>query len=235
VKKNVKQNVPGLAFINKLQPVTYNLDLDAADKIVQAPQRKDSTGRIIAKTAVELAAREAKEQVTYTGFIAQEVEKVAKSLNYKFSGIDVAKNDKDLYGLRYAEFVVPLVKAVQELSAKNDSLQKQINDLKAMVTATNQSSVNNHQLTVVSSALLAQNLPNPFSHSTTINYTIPSTYSSAKIVVTDKLGNTIKVISISGVKGSVTVDASTLLSGTYQYTLYVDGKAIDSKQMLLNK
>ena len=34
VKKNIKQNVPGLSFINKLQPVTYNLDLDAADQIV---------------------------------------------------------------------------------------------------------------------------------------------------------------------------------------------------------
>jgi hypothetical protein len=27
---------------------------------------------------------------------------------------EVPKNDKDMYGLRYAEFVVPLVKAVQE-------------------------------------------------------------------------------------------------------------------------
>ena len=33
---------------------------------------------------------------------------------YDFSGVDKPKNDKDFYGLRYAEFTVPLVKAVQE-------------------------------------------------------------------------------------------------------------------------
>ena len=58
--------------------------------------------------------------MVYTGFVAQDVEKAARELNYDFSGVDAAKNDKDLYGLRYSEFVVPLVKAVQELSAKND-------------------------------------------------------------------------------------------------------------------
>jgi hypothetical protein len=32
-------------------------------------------------------------------------------------------------------------------------------------------------------------------------------------------------------KGNVTIDASTLSSGTYQYSLIVDGKLIDTKQM----
>ena len=110
---------------------------------------KDKDGKIVEQkpTAIEIASRKAKEQVIYSGFIAQDVEKTAKELNYDFSGVDAAKNDKDLYGLRYAEFVVPLVKAVQELSAKNDELQKQndaqqkvnsdlqqqINELKAMI------------------------------------------------------------------------------------------------------
>jgi hypothetical protein len=45
VKKNIKENVPGLAFINKLKPVTYNLDLNAIDKIVQRPVIKDKDGK----------------------------------------------------------------------------------------------------------------------------------------------------------------------------------------------
>jgi hypothetical protein len=48
------------------------------------------------------------------GFIAQEVEAAANSLNFDFHGVDKPKNDNSHYGLRYAEFVVPLVKAVQE-------------------------------------------------------------------------------------------------------------------------
>ena len=125
MKRNIKQNVPGLAFINKLQPITYNLDLDAIDQITQPQPAKDKAGNAIKPNQQELDARTAKEQIVYTGFAAQDVEKAAKSLNYDFSGVDAAKNDKSLYGLRYAEFVVPLVKAVQELSSQNDSLKKE--------------------------------------------------------------------------------------------------------------
>ena len=96
------------------------------------------------------------------------MEKAAKSLNYDFSGVDAAKNDKDLYGLRYADFVVPLVKGEQELSKENDSLksivsslQNQINELKAMLVSGNQSAVSGQQLTIISSASLQQNIPNP--------------------------------------------------------------------------
>ena len=83
---------------------------------------------------------------------------------------------------------------------------------------------------------LLQNVPNPFNHKTTIGYILPQTYSSAKIVITDKSGKPIKEISISGNgKGSVDVDASTLTSGAYSYALYVNGKLIDTKQMILAK
>ena len=36
-------------------------------------------------------------------------------------------------------------------------------------------------------------------------------------------------------KGSLQLDASTLASGAYQYSLYIDGKLVDTKQMLLAK
>ncbi len=244
-KKNIKQNVPGLAFINKLQPVTYNLDLEAVDKIIQGPQRKDSTGKIMALSKVDANARAAKEKIVYTGFIAQDVEKTAKSLNYDFSGIDAPKNDKDMYGLRYAEFVVPLVKAVQELSKMNDvkdsaiqNLQQQINELKAMIVSgrsiTNgqQSMVNSQQ----SAGALAQNVPNPFTNSTSISYNLPAYYSSAKIIITDKNGTALKQISLNAKgKGNVQVDASTLAAGAYQYSLYIDGRLADTRQMIATK
>ena len=54
------------------------------------------------------------EQERMSGFIAQEVAEAASELNYEFSGVDVPDSGKDLYSLRYSEFVVPLVKAVQE-------------------------------------------------------------------------------------------------------------------------
>ena len=237
VKKNIKQNVPGLAFINKLAPITYNLDLDAADKIIQY-QRKDSTGKIIPLSKIENDARLAKEKILYTGFVAQDVEKAAKSLNYDFSGVDAAKNSKDLYGLRYAEFVVPLVKAVQELSKMNDAKDSEINNLETRLVKleammnVNQSTVNAQQSAVISSAALQQNTPNPFSNTTTINYLLPQTYLSAKIIITDNKGIVLKQINLTAKgKGNISVDASTLAAGAYQYSLFVDGKLVATKQM----
>ena len=238
VKKNIKQNVPGLAFINKLQPITYNLDLEAADKLIQAPQRKDSTGRIIAKTTIELAARKAKEQVTYTGFVAQDVEKAARSLNYDFSGVDAAKNDKDLYGLRYADFVMPLVKAVQELSKQNDSLQKQIDELKSIVSSvsTNHASLNTSAVATLTDASLEQNNPNPFSGYTVIGYTLPQKFNHAQIIITDKSGKTLKQMNVSSSgKGTIHIDAATLAAGAYNYSLIIDGRVIGTKQMIAAK
>ena len=73
-----------------------------------------------------------KEKILYTGFVAQEVEAAAAELGFLFSGVDAPKNNKDTYGLRYAEFVVPLVKAVQEQQAQIEELKKQNAELKAL-------------------------------------------------------------------------------------------------------
>ena len=70
-----------------------------------------------------------KEKIIQSGFIAQEVEQAAKELGYDFSGVDAPKNDKDFYGLRYAEFTVPLVKAVQELTARVAALEAMVKSL----------------------------------------------------------------------------------------------------------
>jgi hypothetical protein len=242
IKKNVKQNVPGLSFINKLQPVTYNLDLDAADKIIDRAAIKDKDGKTIQPLQTDIDAHNEKEQIIYTGFIAQDVEKAAKSLNYDFSGVDAAKNEHDLYGLRYADFVVPLVKAVQELSKMNDDKDRIINDLEKRLARVEaiingqQLMANNQQSGVdISSASLQQNIPNPFINTTTINYVLPQTYSSARIIITDEKGDALKQMNLSGSKGSVDVNGSMLAPGAYQYTLYIDGKFIDAKQMQLLK
>jgi hypothetical protein len=249
VKKNIKQNVPGLGFINKLTPITYNLDLDAIDKIIDRTTAKDKHGKVIQPSQFEIESRKAKQQIIYTGFIAQDVEKAAKDLNYDFSGVDKPANANTLYGLRYSDFVVPLVKAVQELSKINDTKDStiqiqnnKINDLEnrlakieAMINVSPASSVNQQQITKPTVANLSQNIPNPFSNATTISYSISQHFSSAKMIVSDKNGNTLKQINLSANKGSVSIDASTLISGAYQYSLYVDGKLIDTKQFVVSK
>jgi hypothetical protein len=45
----------------------------------------------------------------------------------------------------------------------------------------------------------------------------------------------ISVIPISCNEDHVSVDAGTLASGTYSYALFVDGKLIDKKEMVITK
>jgi len=64
-----------------------------------------------------------------SGFIAQEVETAANSIDYKFSGIVKPASTNDFYSLRYSDFVVPLVKAVQEQQIIIEKQDKKIADL----------------------------------------------------------------------------------------------------------
>jgi hypothetical protein len=117
VKTNIRENVAGLDFIAKLRPVTYNYDLQKMDDLQGVkPQAR--------------LANPAKEQIRYSGFIAQDVLKAAETSGYDFSGVNKPGNDKSLYSINYAELVVPLVKAVQDLKAIIDKQQQEIEALK---------------------------------------------------------------------------------------------------------
>ncbi len=134
-KKNVKENVKGLDFILKLRPVTYNLDVKKIDAFLKVP---DSISN--GKNGELIKFKKQAEKEIQTGFIAQEVEQAAKELGYDFSGVDKPKNENDYYGLRYAEFVVPLVKSIQEqqkmiegLKEENKLLKKELQEIKELI------------------------------------------------------------------------------------------------------
>ena len=119
IKNTIVEDVKGLDFILRLRPVTYHVSIKAITAI---------TGN---KETPDFPEKYDREKVKYTGFLAQEVEQAAKTAGYDFSGIYIPQKSTELYGLRYAEFVVPLVKAVQEQQAiikqqENKILQQQL-------------------------------------------------------------------------------------------------------------
>lgn len=247
-KKNIKEDVAGLAFINRLRPVSYTIDTRGLDDFYnkarpQPEQAMDEKEKALHDQAIEEAG-----SILYDGFVAQEVEKAAKETGFVFSGVDKPANEQDLYGLRYDQFVVPLVKAVQELSARNDSLQHQLIELKEMLLAGNNSAVVpgfgiTQQADVLTGqpaqhigASLEQNRPNPFSKATAIPYTLPQKYSAAAIIITDYTGQKLRQIPISGAgKGILQIHATTLPANAYSYSLIVDGKLIGTRKMLLSR
>ena len=106
LKYDIKDNVPGLKFIMGLRPVTYNLDIESQQKILYG--------------FVDTAQWHGKydiEKIRFSGFIAQEVDSLLKSLGKQFSGLytpDEIGGDSLSYSISYEAFVVPLVKAIQE-------------------------------------------------------------------------------------------------------------------------
>jgi hypothetical protein len=122
-KTNVKEDVPGLEFITKLRPVSYYIDNAAIDRFMGV---HDSG--IDDRSSEVKAERE-------QGFIAQEVEALVKKSGYAFSGVQAPQNDKDHYSIRYSDFVVPLVKAVQELATHLQQQQKLAQDRQNEIAA----------------------------------------------------------------------------------------------------
>ena len=208
------------------------------------PKLNDGT-KLIEPTSQEIADKQANAKIVHTGFVAQEVEAVAKNLKYDFSGVDKPKNGNDFYGLRYAEFVVPIVKAVQELSKKNDEkekkigdqqnqildLQNQINEIKTLLSAKENSTSTVSSL----SAYLKQNVPNPYNNGTVINYYVPGNAGNAQIKITDSKGSVVKIFTATKGNGQLNIKSGELAAGTYNYTLYVNNKSIDTKQMVIIK
>jgi len=125
-----------------------------------------------------------------------------------------------------------LQKQNDEQQKINVNLQKQINELKAVLHSA--STADKQNMRNISSASLEQNIPNPLTNTTSIHYYIPAGTSKSLLNIIDNNGNTVKQISLTGNgKGVVNIEASALNAGTYSYTLVIDGKIIATKKMVI--
>ncbi|MEP6465763.1 MAG: tail fiber domain-containing protein, partial [Parafilimonas sp.] len=234
-KTDIKPMQNALDIIKQLQPKTYQFV--KADKGYTFPKEKQY------------------------GLLAQDVQKILpelvqqtaipKTKNWGESRLNVngksADEGKAVTLLNYQAFIPLLIKSTQELNIENDSLknvvnsmQSQLNDVTKKLNYVMQlmQSTNNAESTstVTELASLEQNTPNPFNGSTIIKYYLPAQISNAKVVISDANGHNLKTISLSNKgAGQVNITAGTLSSGSYFYSLLIDGKKIDTKQMILTK
>lgn len=244
-KTNISESdVKGLEFIKRLRPVVYNFDTRKFQEFLtknmpDSIRKKHFTRDFAPSTAIR-----------QSGFIAQEVEKAAQEVGYNFNGVHHPNDDNDNYSLSYSQFVVPLVKAVQEQQQtidslrsglkKQDSLTKAMqSQIAALMAASNTNAPTRNiaqtdvELSDKNAIVLNQNVPNPFAEQTTITFNVPESVGAAQILFYDNAGTIIKVVDVkTRGNGQLNVFANDLTSGLYSYTLFADGRAIDSKKML---
>jgi len=177
----------------------------------------------------------------YMGLIAQDVMNVFPEVVYN----NQCDDGQQIYTMDYSAFGVLAIKAIQELNnevAEKDAtisdLQKQIDDIKSALQACGLTCFSENEKSSVakSEVKLFQNEPNPANQTTTIRFTIPSTSSDAQLIITDVNGKTIQQFNhLTFGQSQVEVSTLNLTSGTYQYSLYVDGRKVDTKQMIISK
>jgi len=126
LKKNITDQKLGLDFINDLRTVKYNW---------KPNHELDSTDSQLAHLYKEKEAdNEMNTTATMHNFIAQEV----KTALDKAGVSDFAGWKEDIYGVQQVSremFVIPLVKAIQELSTKNDALETSLTSALARIKA----------------------------------------------------------------------------------------------------
>ena len=121
IKEDIKDSVLGLDFIKKLRSIEYKkrqpIDYDESLKKELGWYKRGASPRILG---------EIDKTKSRVGFIAQEVGAVLKDLGFDDNN-DIVEIDETntQQMIAYSKLVPPLVKAVQELSAKVEALENQ--------------------------------------------------------------------------------------------------------------
>lgn len=118
-KADIQNTALGLDFINKLRPVDFKWDY--RDDYIEVD---NETGKVTI-----LPKDGSKKRVRFHhGVIAQEVKQIIDETGIDFGGYQDHKIDggNDVLTIGYEEFVAPLIKAVQELTARVKELESKI-------------------------------------------------------------------------------------------------------------
>ncbi len=187
-----------------------------------------------AKSEAQLRAWQQRDQVQQKqiGFIAQELEKVLPEL--------VAKDAEGYLSINYIGLIPVLVEALKEQQTQIEALRTALSGQKGTGSGTpditSGSSAQDLLAQDQSAGSLGQNIPNPFSQTTTVQYFLPLETKNALLYIFDMQGGLKKTMPLSGRgEGSVTIYGSELSAGMYIYSLYADGKEVDTKRMILTK
>jgi hypothetical protein len=222
--------VKGLDFIMRLRPVAYNFDFNKYEAFIFQNQNDSMRKKLFEEDLTRL------DQVRYSGFIAQEVEKAAKESNFDFNGIYKPADENDSYKLSYDAFVVPLVKAIQEQQKILEQQKVRTQDLKNKLTNQNNiiSGISDGIFNALLISLVEKTDPGiDFSirqsvtdNKLVVNYFLPTKSLAYSLLVYDSNGNQISEYKIPSLVKEGVISTESLEPGHYILTMLQDGKCV---------
>jgi len=185
------------------------------------------------------------------GVVAQEIAEIAPYMVKPFIHRDTFGNSAEYLGYDANALFYILVNSVQEqqdiieeTQSENDQLRKELatlrselDDIKALLQGRASGTTPSPKPSnpnPAPGATLGQNIPNPFGESTVIPYHIPETVQQAVLQVTAQNGSVVRSIRLEE-RGSGQLTLSLPASGTYFYSLVLDGKIADTKTMVASE
>lgn len=218
-KSNIKQiNSNTLTKISALNPVQYTMA--SATAIAFANTEKSDTMSTTITTQNEDLAEVNK---IHYGLLAQEVKEIYPEL--------VHEDDAGVMSVNYIELIPLLIQAVQDLSDQVSALSNT-----SSITTRKEAPKSQDVEVEITTAKLHQNVPNPFNEETVISYIVPTNAQNAVIYLYNMSGVQLNKYDINTLgESSITISANELYAGIYIYSLIVDGKLIDTKQMIITE
>ncbi len=244
--------------IMKLKPSTYNFKAQEGKEksyglIAQEVREIYPELAPIIESTTEGAARDLY-GVTYTEFVPvliKGIQELNGAVEEKDEAIEeltnqVALLEDKLDKIENLDAVLAQVDALDDKLKDLENVKNEIetlkNDLQSCCLGSNTGSKEVSTSTTVvdlsdkDRAVLEQNAPNPFNKETNISFYIPEKVGKAHMVFSDMNGKELRTVNINDRGfGQVFLSAGELSVGTYLYTLFVDGKKVATKQMVLTR
>lgn len=174
------------------------------------------------------------------GILAQNVQEVFPNLVKTTYVPRAADKDFNFLAVNYTGLIPVLVQAVKELDNKNcevEALKKEMADMKLMLRDICNNGCDNFNSQGKNNSndnILYQNIPNPFNRSSLIPYFVIEGAKQSVILVSDMNGIEQKRFYLDHTgSGTIEVNSGMLSAGNYNYSLFVDGKLVDTKKMVI--
>lgn len=219
LKRNIRNDALGLAFIQELRPVTYQRN------------KGDTQTRYNGFIAQEVEAAAQKVGQSFSGVVPPASERGYYSLRYAEFTVPLVKATQEQQQIINAQ-----QEKIDQLARENQVLQEQISGLITRIEQLEMvgQPAAEQELTLTQANLLEQNEPNPFGGETRIRYRLNDSSQKATLIITTVQGQIIRNMPLPAKSGwgMVTIQANDLPAGVYSYTLMVNEQRVATRKLV---